>query len=241
MEKISFESSGVVLEGCYCASEKPSENKTKTICVAHGLPFEPKLIEEKGYPDLASNLCKNGFSSLVFNFRGTSKFGGKFGFFRWAEDLSNAINFLLEEKKVDPDQLIVLGFSAGAMVSCYQAANDERIKGLVLCCCPDKLDLKEFDLGLELGRRTGTIKFEDKEEVLKEVDKISPLNWISKLEVPLLIVHGDKDPIASVEGAKRLFDLAETQKKIYVVEGAGHQLRQEEEAMKSVVEWIKMF
>ena len=241
MEKISFESSKVVLEGCYCTREMAKENKTKTICVAHGLPFEAKPIEEKGYPDLASNLCKNGFSSLVFNFRGTSKFGGEFGFFNWADDLSNVITFLLEEKSIDPDQLIVLGFSAGAMVSCYQAANDERIKGLVLCCCPDRLDLKEFELGLEMAHRVGTIKFEDKERVLSEVDKISPLNWISKIKVPLLIVHGDKDPIASVLGAKKLYELAETQKKLYIVEDAGHQLRQSVKAMDFIVEWVKDF
>ncbi|MDY6966621.1 MAG: alpha/beta hydrolase [Halobacteriota archaeon] len=241
MEDISFESDGIKLSGCYCNSEKPREDKTKTICVAHGLPFEPKPIEEKGYPDLAAKLCKNGFTSLVFNFRGTSKFGGEFGFMGWADDLSNAITFLLEEKNVHPDRLIVMGFSAGAMVSCYQASRDGRIKGIVLCCCPDRLDLKEFELGLEMGRRIGTIKFEDKGKVLNEVDMISPLDWISKIKVPLLIVHGGKDPVASVQGARRLYELAETSKELCIVEEAGHQLRQSKEAMNLVVEWIKEF
>ena len=64
-------------------------------------------------------------------------------------------------------------------------------------------------------------------------------NWISKIKVPLLIVHGGKDPIASVEGAKRLYEIAETRKKLYIVEDAAHLLRQNEEAMESVVKWVK--
>lgn len=241
MEKVFFESDKIKLSGCFCSPRKSPKNGIKTVCVAHGLPFEAKPIEEKGYPDLALNLCKNGFSSLVFNFRGTSNFGGEFGFYFWAKDLSNAITFLLEEKNVDPNQLIVLGFSAGAMVSCFLAANDERIKGVVLCCCPDSLDKREFELGLELGRRIGTIRFEDKERVLNEADTISPLKWISKVKAPLSIVHGAKDPIASVEGAKKLFELAKTQKELNIVEDAGHQLRQNEEAMKSVIRWVRRF
>ncbi|MDY6865615.1 MAG: alpha/beta hydrolase [Halobacteriota archaeon] len=241
MEKISFVSDGVVLEGCFCTPQGRTEEGVKTICVTHGLPFEPKPIEEKGYPDLASNLCKKGFSSLVFNFRGTSKFEGEFGFLEWAEDLSTAINYLLEEKNVDPNKLIVLGFSAGAMVSCYLAARDDRMKGVILCCCPDRIDKNVFRASLDMGKVSGTIKFEDKNRVLIGLEEVTPTKWIDKIKVPLLIVHGRKDPIASIDGAEKLFKLANTQKTINIIEGAGHQLRQSEEAINAIFEWIKAF
>ncbi len=241
MEKVSFESGGVVLEGCLCTPQGRTEEGVKTICVAHGLPFEPKPIEEKGYPDLASRLCKNGFSSLVFNFRGTSKFGGEFGFLEWADDLSTSIKYLLEEKNVDSRQLIVLGFSAGAMVTCYQAARDDRIKGVVLCCCPDRIDRNVFRASLDMGKEAQTIKFEDTERVLEGMEKVTPTDWIRKIKVPLMIVHGRKDPIASVNGAEKLYELANTNKSIHIIEEAGHQLRQVEEAMDAVVGWIEAF
>jgi len=239
MEKVSFESDGVVLEGCLCTPQDRTEEGVKTICVAHGLPFEPKPIEEKGYPDLASMLCKNGFSSLVFNFRGTSKFGGEFGFLEWADDISNAIKYLLEEKNIDSSRLIVLGFSAGAMVTCYQAARDDRIKGVALCCCPDMIDRNVFRASIDMGKKARTIKFEDVDRVLEGMEEVTPTNWIKKIKVPLLIVHGRKDPIASVDGAEKLYELAETRKSIHIVEEAGHQLRQVEEAMNAVVKWIE--
>ncbi|MDY6931084.1 MAG: prolyl oligopeptidase family serine peptidase [Halobacteriota archaeon] len=241
MEKVSFESDGVVLEGCFCAPQGGSEEGIKTICVAHGLPFEPKPIEEKGYPDLANMLCKNGYSSLVFNFRGTSNFGGEFGFLEWAEDLSNAISYLLGKKNVDPRRLIVLGFSAGAMVSCFQAARDDRIKGVILCCCPDRIDKNVFRASLDMGKKTGTIKFSDIEHVITGMDKVDPKYWIQRISIPLLLVHGRKDPIASIDGAKTLFKLSNTQKTIKIIEEEGHQLRQNEDAMNYVFEWIKAF
>ncbi|MDY6960105.1 MAG: alpha/beta hydrolase, partial [Halobacteriota archaeon] len=186
-------------------------------------------------------LCKNGYSSLVFNFRGTSNFGGEFGFLEWAEDLSNAISYLLGKKNVDPRKLILLGFSAGAMVSCYLAARDDRIKGVILCCCPDRIDKNVFRASLDMGKVSRTIKFKDKNRVLIGLEEVTPTKWIDKIKVPLLIVHGRKDPIASIDGAEKLFKLANTEKTINVIEEAGHQLRQNQEAMNVVFEWIEAF
>lgn len=50
----------------------------------------------------------------------------------------------------------------------------------------------------------------------------SAINAVKKCAVPILLIHGDEDAMISVQMARDLYDAANCDKKLLIVEGAGH-------------------
>jgi alpha/beta superfamily hydrolase len=235
MENVSFISDNIILTGRFCA---PDNKKSPAVCIAHGIPAEAKPIEEKGYPALAQKFCENGLAALVFNMRGTCSVGGTFSFTGWASDIGNAITFLSNRKEVDKKRIWLVGFSGGAAVSVYHAANDSRVCGLVILSCPAVLD-DRIKFALEIGKTLPTLKIGNVNEVVEDGKKTSPLKWIDKISPrPLLIVHGSRDTLVKVENAHMLYEKAREPKEIKIV-NADHHVRQHDDIMNDVIEWMR--
>lgn len=235
MERISFPSDNITLTGCFCA---PEGKNSPAVCIAHGIPAEAKPIEEKGYPALAQKFCENGLAALVFNMRGTCSAGGTFSFTGWARDIGNAVTFLSNIREVDKKRIWLAGFSGGAAVSVYQAANDARVCGLVILSCPAVLD-ERIKPALELGKSFPMLKIGSVDEVMEDGKKTSPIKWIDKISPrPLLIVHGDRDLLVKVENAHMLYEKAREPKEIKIVD-ADHHVRQHDDIISDVAGWIR--
>jgi alpha-beta hydrolase superfamily lysophospholipase len=77
-------------------------------------------------------------------------------------------------------------------------------------------------------------------ESLDTVAAVKPR--LSAIEVPLLIVHGEADPLNSVEGARALYEAASSaDKTLRVYAGAKHELHNDlchEQVARDVVEWL---
>ena len=85
---------------------------------------------------LAERICLQGFAVFIFNFRGTGASGGNLGILGWTRDLKATIDYLCTLPEVDGSHLSLLGFSGGAAVSVYVAAQDKRVSSIVTCACP---------------------------------------------------------------------------------------------------------
>jgi fermentation-respiration switch protein FrsA (DUF1100 family) len=78
------------------------------------------------------------------------------------------------------------------------------------------------------------------EEWLNGFKTISPIRWIDKIfPHPLLLVHGDADEVVPLEHAHRLYHKARAPKELAIIPGAKHKLRLEEQAMATVLDWLK--
>jgi len=209
------------------------------LIICHGIPAQAKAADDQGYPLLARRFCGVGFITLIFNFRGTGLSGGNFDMLGWSRDLRAAIDFL--HPKVDC--LWLMGFSAGAVVSIYVAAQDPRVSGLVICACPVNFKFGNLD-GLQQARRTGIIREADFPPSLEEWSEgfvaVSPIKWVGRLSPrPLLLIHGDRDEVVPLEQVWSLYHQAKEPKEIRVIPGAGHRLRLDETAMKLALDWLK--
>jgi alpha/beta superfamily hydrolase len=73
-----------------------------------------------------------GWAALRFDFRGA---GGSAGSFDEGQgerdDVKGAVDFLLAQSEIDPDQLAVIGYSFGAGVALHHAARDPRLRRMV--------------------------------------------------------------------------------------------------------------
>jgi dipeptidyl aminopeptidase/acylaminoacyl peptidase len=218
------------------------------ICVCHGIPSGMPDANDGGYPLLAENLSKHGFAVFIFNFRGCGESGGNLDIPGWTRDLGAAIDYLVGSPEVDSNRLALLGFSAGAAVSVYVAARDKRIAAVATCACP-----AEFSLFTEIAdpqqlvdhfRNIGAIRDQDFPDSnaawLNGFRLINPIESVDKIAPrPLLLVQGNDDEVVNVAEAHRLYQKAGEPRQVVIIEGAGHRLRQDENAMAAVTGWLK--
>jgi dipeptidyl aminopeptidase/acylaminoacyl peptidase len=218
------------------------------LCICHGIPATPPDPTDRGYTLLAQRFCHAGFATIIFNFRGTGRSEGNLDILGWSRDLHAAIDFLYNLKEIDKTCFCLLGFSGGAAVSVYTAAQDSRVSTVVTCACPAdfrSLSQRETPLDtIQRFRQIGAIRDKDfppsKEDWQKGFETITPINWIDKISPrPLLLVHGDADELIPLEHAQRLYRKAGEPKELEIIPGAKHRMRLEKAAMDFVLDWLK--
>ena len=227
----------------------PQGNKLHpALCICHGIPAVPYDPTDRGYATLAQRFCHAGFVTLIFNFRGAGKSQGNFDIRGWSRDLDAAIDCLSTLKGIDKKRICLLGFSGGAAVSVYVTAHDLRISLLATCACPADFGLftskEKVSPTIQHLRTIGVIRDKDfpssVEEWVSGFETISPIHWIDKISPrPLLVVHGDDDEVVPLEHAHELYKKAKEPKELAIIPGAKHKLRLEEEAMATVLSWLK--
>jgi dipeptidyl aminopeptidase/acylaminoacyl peptidase len=216
------------------------------VAICHGIPARIPDPAERGYPLLAERVCREGLAVFIFNFRGTGTSGGNFDMWGWPVDLRAVIDFLWALPEVDRSHLALLGFSGGAAVSVFVAAQDKRVSSVATCACPAGFNLLTGDIGsfIERFRSIGIIRDKDfprsVAEWLEGFRRVSPIDYVADIAPrPVLLIHGDKDEVVDVSQAYMLYQKAGEPRELVIINGAGHRLRLEERAMTTVIDWLK--
>jgi alpha/beta superfamily hydrolase len=245
VRKIVLEVDGLRISGQLHLPENDRTPHT-TVCVCHGIPAKNLELSERGYPLLAERICQAGLAVFIFNFRGTGTSDGDLDMLGWTRDLKAVINYLFTLPEVDKSRLYLLGFSAGAAVSISVASQDSRISGVVACACPARFNFltDKPEPVIDHFRQIGVIREKDFppsiEDWLNGFRLVSPLKYIAGIAPrPLLLMHGNRDDTVEVSQAYELYNEAKEPKQIAIVDGAGHRLRQDEQAMAIVIDWLK--
>jgi dipeptidyl aminopeptidase/acylaminoacyl peptidase len=245
-KSVRLEVDGLTIDGRIYLSG--SSSVYPAICVCHGIPSGMPDSDDGGYPLLATNLSAHGFAVFIFNFRGCGDSSGNLDMPGWTRDLGAAIDYLVGLPEIDHTRLGLLGFSAGAAVSVYIAANDKRISYVAACACPAEFSLFTNSANpqeiVNHFRSIGAIRDKDfprsSQEWLHGFRLINPIDFVDKISPrPLLLVHGSADDVVNIDEAHRLYRKAREPRQIVIIEGAGHRLRQEEGAMTAVTAWFE--
>lgn len=251
---ITFEVDGLRMAGQLCLPE--GQVLSPTVCICHGIPNDAPAanteIKDRGYAGLAENICREGFTVLIFNFRGTGGSQGNFDILGWTHDLRAAVDYLSTLPEVGGSRLYLLGFSGGAAVSVYVAARDDRISSVAVCACPAEFEslIADIDEGgesppiIDHFRKVGIIRDRDfppsSRNWLDSFREVRPIDYVSRISPrPLLLVHGSQDEMVPVSHARELYAQAGEPRQLVIIDGAGHGLRQDERAMAAVTRWLK--
>ena len=245
-KQVSFHVDGLNLAGrLYLPALKALH---PVVCICHGIPAKKPDLNDKGYPLLAETICENGFAVLIFNFRGAGASEGNLDMLGWTKDLKAVIDYLVTVPELDSHRIALLGFSGGAAVSVYVASKDRRVSAVSACACPAEFtfltDVERPQSIIEHFRSIGVIR-DDKfphsiDEWLNSFTIVSPINHVAGIApTPLLLVHGDRDETVPVHHAYQLYDKAGEPKRIEIVDGAGHQLRKNGQAVTIITDWLK--
>jgi pimeloyl-ACP methyl ester carboxylesterase len=200
-----------------------TSGQDKVIVIVHGFYNSKDAVILKR---LAEDLSGD-YDVLMFDFRGHGKSGG---FFTWTSregmDLSTVLNYLEGKYR----RTGMLAFSFGASIAINTLAADKRVDSLI-CVSPVsdpgridyqfwKLDLKG-DLLYTLGTAEG-FKGRGFRPGAFWLKKEKPVENISKIRIPVLYIHGDKDWVIKPWHSEALFDKTPTKKKKVIIKGGPH-------------------
>lgn len=245
---VTLEVEGLKILGQLYLPGEGDQTPYPTVCVCHGIPAKSPDPSDRGYPLLAERICRKGLAVLIFNFRGTGASNGNLDILGWTRDLKAVIDYLWALPEVDRSHLSLLGFSGGATVSVYVAAQDKRVLFVVTCACPAEFsfltEVDEPQSVINHFRGIGAIRDKDfpysVEDWLSGFRLVSPIKHVAEIAPrPLLLVHGSKDEVVDMSHAYKLYARAGEPKQIIIVDGAGHGLRQNDGAMAIIIDWLK--
>ncbi len=206
-ERVAFRSSdGLSLVGILRRTEGRPK---KGAILAHGI----MTSKDYGgfYPGLANELAQRGIESLRFDFRGHGESEGKSSEMTIGgevEDLAAAVLFLGRRTR----SVGIVGTSLGAGIAVLLAAKARRPPFALVLVSP-VLDYRRTFLEpetpwgknwftpavLEEATKTGSVSlggFTIGAELIHEFETLRPLDVLRALPIPVLIVHGERDPIA---------------------------------------------
>jgi uncharacterized protein len=219
------------------------------VILCHGIPTNgPPDPTDGGYPLLAKQICARGLAAFTFSFRGSGLSQGNFDIAGWTCDLQGVIDHVWNREEIDDTRVALLGFSAGAAVSIYVAAQDKRVAAVAACACPsdfssiysaaDPQAVVDHFRKIRIMRQAGFPP--SLEEWLNGFRRVNALHSVADIAPrPLLLVHGQDDKVVPLEHSQKLYAQACQPKQLIVIEAAEHRLRRHPLAVEMVLSWLK--
>ena len=149
-----------------------------------------------------------GLGTLIFDYRGYGRSTGHPSEEGTYLDAEAAWRYLVEERKISPDRIVVFGRSLGAGVATWLAAR-RRVAALIAESAFTSVPDLAADLYPWLPVR-GLVHI-----------KYDNLERIAHLELPILVVHSRDDEIIPFHHGQRLFDAASRHARLLEIHG-GH-------------------
>lgn len=177
-------------------------------------------------------LAAQGYVVFYMNPRGSQGYGEDFaGAINadWGnkdyDDIMDALDALLREGYVDEARMGVAGGSYGGYMTNWIIGHTDRFKAAVTMRSVTNLEsmFGSSDFGFELRREFGGPPWENREGYRR----MSPINYVDKMNTPLLIIHSEEDHRCPVEQAEQLYAALRSMKKdvLFVrYPGEGHGL-----------------
>lgn len=168
---------------------------------------------------------KTNYGVLALSYRGYGKSQGKPTEEGVYKDARAAINFLLGEH-IHLEEMIFYGESIGAAVA-TQMAIEFDAKALILEAPFTSLADIAQDIYWYLPARYLLL------------DKFNTIEKISRVNMPLLIIHGKKDKVIPIQHGKALLKVAQYPKKMIVFEENGHSDFNSKELIRELKSFIE--
>ena len=163
------------------------------IVLPHGGPYVNEVII---YDEWSQMLANNGYMVIQPQYRGSEGHGwnhfistlGEHGL-AMNDDKDDGAKYLISKGLVDPDRVAMFGWSYGGYAALVAASRENNI---YQCTIPGAFvadPLMSYN-----GRKNDTIKyFDDFSAQRGGKDGINPMNEVDKVNVPMLLIHGDWD------------------------------------------------
>ncbi len=169
-----------------------------TILYSHG-----NAVDMGGLQHVQQNFYKHGYSVMIYDYSGYGQSEGRASEQQVYNDIQAVYNYLVNQLKLKPEQIISYGHSLGSAVATNLAFKNP-VAGLVL------------ESPFTTAFRVKTVY------ALVPFDKFSNIDKIDKINTPIFITHSKNDQVIPFWHAKELFSKANEPKKILWFDNSGH-------------------
>ena len=154
-------------------------------------------------------LYQRGFSLFIFDYRGYGRSTGVPSEVGLYQDALAAYDYLIHQRRIASERLILFGRSLGAAVA-GEVAMKRPAPGLIVeGAFPSIQAMSDEHFWGVPARWLMDVEF-------------NLAGKVHALHVPLLVIHGERDSIVPMALGKQVFDAAHEPKRWYVVSGAEH-------------------
>ena len=199
------------------------------IVMPHGGPFVHETVI---YNKWAQMLASRGYLVLQPQYRGSRGHGldhyksaflpkGQGGY-KMQDDKDDGALHLVQEGLADRDRLAMFGWSYGGYAALLAASRKEQIYQCVIAGASVSDLVYQMNFYRYADWFTGAVKVEQSHY---RDDSISPIDVVDKVNIPLLIVHGDVDQRVPVDHSTmylKELDKIDIPYKYVVLKGADH-------------------
>ncbi|MCF8368555.1 MAG: alpha/beta fold hydrolase [Bacteroidales bacterium] len=173
-------------------------------------------------------LYNAGFNLLAFDVRnhGSSDVDGVSSMPRFTEDILSAVDFLQSIPGFEKATPGIVGLSMGGAAAIYAATHDIRISKVATVGAfarPQDVMRREMEKKYIPYYPFGWIILEYAQyKIGQRFKTFAPVNNIMKLDVPLLLIHGEMDETTPFAQAKELYDASRGKAKLWSLPNQGH-------------------
>ncbi|MFH0889710.1 MAG: alpha/beta fold hydrolase [Candidatus Aenigmatarchaeota archaeon] len=217
--KISFAGhNGNLLSGVIHG--KPDDNYIIISVHGFGTDRDYKVLRE-----LSKHFEKRKISTMRFDFSGVGDSEGDVSdssIEQMVDDLNAAVSYA---KRTGFKKIIVAGHSLGGMVAILAAVMNKDIHALMLMA-------PAIDMKIAISRRKDTYKHIEGEMVEVAKTKVNKrflenierdaYDEAKKLNIPVLIIHGNRDRSCDILHSKKFYGMLKTAKKMVTIKNANH-------------------
>jgi dipeptidyl aminopeptidase/acylaminoacyl peptidase len=228
---------GLTLGGIVFRPGTKSESSLPGIIVLHGWA-QKGVRGDSRVEEAARRLSEQGYVALALSLRGWPPSGGRDDCgLEQPDDVAQAADWLRSVPGVSSERVGIVGFSLGGQVALLTAARSSRIKA-VAAYYP-VTDIQRW------RETTSHSPIRDYyiPQVCGRAPTQSPVNAASKIMVPVLLIHGDRDTRVPTEQSMKMQEAllkAKRDVELVLVPGAAHgfTLSQMEQTWPSLLEFL---
>jgi len=177
-----------------------------------------------------------GFDVVAYDSRAHGDSGGDictYGFFE-KQDLRRVLD------ATDAGPIVLMGGSLGAAVAIQSAVDNPRVSAVVAAeTFSDLRTIATERAPFFFTRGTIAQAFEVAERQGDfDVDAVSPVVAAARIDVPVLVIHGDADRETPPDHARRVFEALHGPKRLIMVPGAQHNGSLRPEIWDQIERWV---
>jgi dipeptidyl aminopeptidase/acylaminoacyl peptidase len=223
------------------------EKKAPAVIIAHG--FNGSKSNRK-FVAIGRKFAQYGIATLRFDFSGCGDSEGNFENMKISQevdDLKAAYKFLTKQPTIDKKRIGLLGHSLGTLIVSLFQIKTSLAKTLVLIALAlDQKSLMKIWYSpkeIKKWQKQGyfdTPKYRIGAQYLNEAKDYTPV--ANNINIPTLIIHGDKDKDVPLRFSRRLFRFFRGKRKMIIIKKADHDFESYQvlkELINYSLKWLK--
>tara|TARA_R110002096_G_scaffold416576_2_gene619464 strand:- start:312278 stop:313987 length:1710 start_codon:yes stop_codon:yes gene_type:complete len=196
MKPVSYEArDGLNIPG-YLSLPNGNENKKlPTVIFPH---WGPAIRDTLRFNYIAQFLTSQGYAVLQMNYRGSTGYGKayeKLGDHQWGnkmlEDINDGTTWMIEQGYADPDRICIFGDTYGGYAALQSIVKDQSLYKCSIAHAP----ITDLETYRETRRNYTNFRahmnYIESEEY--DLHQASPANNVDKINIPVLLMHSEKD------------------------------------------------